>query len=652
MSLSGRKQLELIRAIAASFDYDTLAHSVRVIGVNLAHIVQQGPMIQVAQELVADRIEKEGLLQLVAQLAAQRTGEQLFADLVQQLLSETGVELNVRPASNDGLQRFVNNKGGFVFFKRVDFLAQSVCQIRYTTGAGEIYGGTGFLIAPDLVLTNYHVVELLLTGDVNPPDVSVVFDHYLEADGITANAGVPYSLQPAKPWLGYSEYSQKDLVYSPNPLKVSDDKLDYAILQLSSPAGVEPIFGKPGVPRGWIEIETNPALPQEDDVLFIIQHPANETLTFAHEQESIIGHNPNRTRTRHRTATQDGSSGAPCFDGRYKLVGLHNGADPNMQRPAEYNQMVPLRAIRAHLVSEGHWAQVEQRIANAPAVPVRVAETDEGPDPHQVYLLPGDHPFLDRVEMRTIAQHLNNSGDRVVTVNGGKDTGKTYTKKFIYYLAKRRAERNQDEFTPIWVDLARRRRGQTKPMTGLRLAVEIVNQIPSLEFPEKYSTSFEENKEQDTVWAENVGSWLTGKLNEDSTVYWIIVDGYTAATLDPSVDHLLDDLIYRVSNTLDTVRLVLLDYDPSNFVDDDVGCHKDDLSDLTEPGNSTKLIKEIGKCLVEVQPDVFGDLQQQQQKERLEDEVNEILKVIDPDRGGQMPELGKKIHEKARSLHG
>ena len=62
MRLSGRKQGKLIETIAAEFEYEDLKDSVRKIGVDLRSIIGPGPMNQVAQELIADRIEKESLL--------------------------------------------------------------------------------------------------------------------------------------------------------------------------------------------------------------------------------------------------------------------------------------------------------------------------------------------------------------------------------------------------------------------------------------------------------------------------------------------------------------------------------------------------------------------------------------------------------------
>jgi V8-like Glu-specific endopeptidase len=105
--------------------------------------------------------------------------------------------------------------------------------------------------------------------------------------------------------------------------------------------------------RGWIRIEANPLTPDVDAPITIVQHPAGGVVKVAHSTRSVIEHNPSETRTRHRTATLGGSSGAPCFDIRWQLVGLHNGTDPDLDRAATYNQFVPIKAIQALIQQRG-----------------------------------------------------------------------------------------------------------------------------------------------------------------------------------------------------------------------------------------------------------------------------------------------------------
>ena len=71
-------------------------------------------------------------------------------------------------------------------------------------------------------------------------------------------------------------------------------------------------------------------------------------LKVALETRSILSVNANGTRIRHRTNTDPGSSGSPCFDKNWDLVALHHIGDPNFD-PAhkpEWNEAIPVKAIR------------------------------------------------------------------------------------------------------------------------------------------------------------------------------------------------------------------------------------------------------------------------------------------------------------------
>lgn len=69
--------------------------------------------------------------------------------------------------------------------------------------------GTGFLLGPSAVLTNYHVIELVQQQLVSPANVILRFDYKQLADGVTVNAGTEYRL--AADWLiDYSRYSPVD----------------------------------------------------------------------------------------------------------------------------------------------------------------------------------------------------------------------------------------------------------------------------------------------------------------------------------------------------------------------------------------------------------------------------------------------------------
>src|SRR5262249_16681449 len=70
--------------------------------------------------------------------------------------------------------------------------------------------------------------------------------------------------------------------------------------------------------------------------LSIVQHPNTASLKLAFDTKALIALNDNKTRIRYRTNTDPGSSGAPVFDGDWRLVALHPSGDRSIV--PKYNQ--------------------------------------------------------------------------------------------------------------------------------------------------------------------------------------------------------------------------------------------------------------------------------------------------------------------------
>ncbi len=221
-----------------------------------------------------------------------------------------------------------------------------VCRIELPAATAR---GTGFLVGPNVVLTNYHVIEDLYQGTADPRQAAVRFDYKVLDDGLSVNAGKAYAL--AADWLiDHSVYSPHDLQVPPAP-EPRPDELDYALLRLAGRPGDDPVGGdtpdpRPA-PRQWIEA------PAKDHdftrkALYIVQHPDGKPMQVTLDSEAVLGLNGNRTRVRYTTETQPGSSGSPCFGADWQWVALHHSGDPNYWRGrrAEFNQGIPVAAIR------------------------------------------------------------------------------------------------------------------------------------------------------------------------------------------------------------------------------------------------------------------------------------------------------------------
>lgn len=233
-----------------------------------------------------------------------------------------------------------------------------ICRVEVPRLNGETAYGTGFLIGPSTVITNYHVIEDVLKKNAKPEDIRLRFDYKRLEDGTTLNQGTVYPL--VADWLTlFSPYSQADLNPAAHSLP-AENELDFALLHAKgTPAKdragrVNTDIDSPQ--RGYFQIPDPPVNLAKGAPLLILQHPEGTYLKLAIDTQSKLETNTNGTRIRYTTNTLPGSSGSPCFNIDWKLVALHHLGDPNydeLLHKAEYNQGIPLGKIREYIQSQG-----------------------------------------------------------------------------------------------------------------------------------------------------------------------------------------------------------------------------------------------------------------------------------------------------------
>ena len=250
------------------------------------------------------------------------------------------------------LQKLIQANAKFInpaiFDQKLPELENQVCWIDIPGG-----GGTGFLVGPDLVVTNYHVVERLVNHLALPSDVRCRFDYRQAADGteLTTKKKVIVQLDPNQ-WLVHSKPpSQFD--WDPTLGNAAADETDCALIRLAESIGDEPVGGDtmdPNAPRrGWIDTTVNPSPVTAGNQVFILQHPKGEPLQLA--IGTVTEFNPNGTRVRYNANTKDGSSGSPVFDADLQLIGLHHAFDPHS--PSQWNQAIPFSVIKQIWSADG-----------------------------------------------------------------------------------------------------------------------------------------------------------------------------------------------------------------------------------------------------------------------------------------------------------
>lgn len=249
-------------------------------------------------------------------------------------------------AQAPGLQRIVNaalpTKDIEVWLQRADTVKRQVCRIQFDGAAA----GTGFLVGPAAVLTNWHVVEAAVAnGEVAA--LSCTFGYVARADG-TREAGVDVAVNAVA---DSSPYAPAETTAHPDQPEPSADELDYALLLLANPVGSEAFKDSPA--RGWMNLSEAAPVQAAGAPLVIVQHPDGAPMKLALDTNAVIGHFGSGRRLRYRTNTDPGSSGSPCLDLDWNLVALHHFGDPAWQKP-QFNQGVPIALIAQRLRARGH----------------------------------------------------------------------------------------------------------------------------------------------------------------------------------------------------------------------------------------------------------------------------------------------------------
>jgi V8-like Glu-specific endopeptidase len=354
---------EIWRALTAGYSKKSLEQMLRLrLSIELEDNVADGPMRDMVFDLLSQS-EREGWTTDLVREGYQYNPRN--ADLLRiyekyGLAPGVSVQDSGHPVTGvisvgEGLEKTIKARlpafDFAVWRERMALIEARVCRVEIGGNAA----GTGFLVGPDAVLTNYHVVEAVLKGATPASKVTCRFDYKVLADH-TRDEGVAVNLHPTEWNLDSSPCSAAELTRTPDDPPPSPEELDYALVKLERRLGDEPSApkgGEGGPTRGWIALPSDAAAFLAKAPLMIAQHPDGKPLKLAVDTESVIGLNGNRTRVRYATTTEAGSSGSPVFDLNWNLVALHHLGDPSYDHPPAYNQGVPIDKIRDRLAKTG-----------------------------------------------------------------------------------------------------------------------------------------------------------------------------------------------------------------------------------------------------------------------------------------------------------
>ncbi|GET37769.1 trypsin-like peptidase domain-containing protein [Microseira wollei] len=158
--------------------------------------------------------------------------------------------------------------------------------------------GTGFAIAPDLLMTNHHVIA----NREQAEQTEYTFNYQLDING--------------------KECPIQTVQALPGGAFYTNDELDYTVVTLKD----APNFGNPLILKS--------KQMRRDDRVAIIQHPGGHLKKIS-MQNNFVAYADNKV-VQYTTSILPGSSGSPVFDDEFKVVAIHHSGgmltEPSTQR--------------------------------------------------------------------------------------------------------------------------------------------------------------------------------------------------------------------------------------------------------------------------------------------------------------------------------
>jgi V8-like Glu-specific endopeptidase len=325
------QQYQLARLIATAANIDL------VLDISTGH-----PLREMAGDIIK-LTEAQGTTELVLREAAFQRPHNRF---IQALAARFGLApaplsnvrvmvggIAVEPADRDAYEAILLEKAGTIKpgAWRGDMVARevAVCQILFRGDAI----GTGFLVTPNRVISNWHVFEYPQSGAALGPlsEYAVRFDYRAAEGKAPASNGKIVAIDTASGYLAKSPKSE----------------LDYVLVQLTEKPGDDQLTAD--LKRGWLRPSSRTL--QELEPVLVLQHPRGRTLELA--IGPVVGWVDQRKDEiyAHWANTDEGSSGSPCFSCKWELVALHHRADPTGgKRP---NRAIAMPAVLQDMGATG-----------------------------------------------------------------------------------------------------------------------------------------------------------------------------------------------------------------------------------------------------------------------------------------------------------
>ncbi len=166
---------------------------------------------------------------------------------------------------------------------------------------GRLTGhGTGFLVAPGVLLTNHHVLSSIRMV----AESSVQFQYERDVRG--------------------SDLTPVEFTFLTKPEPIIHQDLDIAIVCVSPTS----LTGEHLEPFGWLKLSPEPGKGFIGEYLTIIQHPNGERKQICVRENKLLKYVDDAPYVWYQTDTVAGSSGSPVFNDTWDVVALHHSSVP------------------------------------------------------------------------------------------------------------------------------------------------------------------------------------------------------------------------------------------------------------------------------------------------------------------------------------
>lgn len=408
--------------------------------------------------LVQDLAQRELIDDFALALYTQSADNILLRQVLRQSVpidADGEVSANDRQSLRTTIEPFLGSQDFFDVLEAARYRVCAVWVDHPVDGPG--LRGTGFLIAPDRVMTARHVLDGLVVDGDGPPRseggqivvdevaapgsadrLAFVFDYWRLASNFDPRQpprGVTV-VWPEAEFLEWSSGTHPDdgrshAFGAPDITK----RLDCAVVRLAGRPGAQTGDHRGGRLRGWMRLDGGaaPSLSNGRRIV-VLQHPAGGPQVF--DSGPYHGEGGAQTRFFYETSAAGGSSGSPCFNSKSNLVGFHNAGRPTQFQGStdRCNQGVFIAPVVASLPQ-----QVKQESAqSAPAGGLALWSLSDSPSAPQPVL------GRDRFKQHVVDLYNLRSSHRVLIVEQHPDhaaigrTGKTFSVRILRALARGR----------------------------------------------------------------------------------------------------------------------------------------------------------------------------------------------------------------------